>query len=319
MINDLNEIFFKDLWERRLDYFLNVDTSSLGKVLGNVLISSEEILVNENPDAVLILGDNYSSIAGIIAKRLKIPIFHLEAGNRCYDLNLPGEINRSIIGHIAVFILVYTEHARRHLVSKRLHHRRIYVTASPMKDVLLRHRNSIDTSKVLKGLNLEKDKYFIVSIHREENVDFPNHLNLFVEALEKIASKHKLPAIVSTHPRTRKCLESLQSYQPSSLIRFLKPFGFFDYVHLQKKAKCMISKSGNIAEESAILSFPVITVITTMERPEALVNGTVMITGLDPDVILRSIDLQISDHIKLSKQHIPWEYDVVDTSKGWLN
>lgn len=311
---ELNEIFFKDLNVRKPDYFMNVDTSSLGRVYGNILISSEEILKKEQPDVVLILGDTNSSIAGIIAKRLKIPIYHMEAGNRCFDFNVPEEINRRIIDHISDFNLVYTEHARRHLISEGIPHRRIYLTGSPMKEVLLTHMDRIKKSKALKKLELEKDKYFLASIHREENVDNSLHLSNLLTALEKIVEEYEFPIIVSTHPRTSKRLQQLKDKKINKQIRFLKPFGFLDYINLQMNAKCVISDSGTICEESAILAFPAITVRNSIERPEAMDVGTIVTTGLDPQTIIDAIRLQTSPQIKDAKYKIPPDYEVDNTS-----
>ncbi|MEA1947615.1 MAG: UDP-N-acetyl glucosamine 2-epimerase, partial [Thermodesulfobacteriota bacterium] len=203
---ELNEIFFKELNVRKPDYFLGVDHSSLGAVMGNILIFIEGVLEKEKPDAVLILGDTNSSIAGIMAKRMKIPIYHMEAGNRCFDLNVPEEINRRIIDHISDFNLVYTEHARRHLLSEGLPHRRIYLTGSPMKEVLLTHMDKIKSSNILDQLGLKQDGYFIVSIHREENVDNKENLVLLLHSLKLVCKEYNFPTFVSTHPRTRKRL-----------------------------------------------------------------------------------------------------------------
>ncbi len=311
---ELNEVFFKDLNVRKPDCFMSVDTSSLGHVYGNILISAEQILKKEQPDAVLILGDTNSCIAAIMARRLKIPIYHMEGGNRCFDLNVPEETNRRIIDHISDFNLVYTEHARRHLIFEGLSHRRIYVTGSPMREVLMTHMERIKTSDILKKLNLKKEQYFLVSIHREENVDNSENFLKLLAALENISSEYNLPLIVSTHPRTRKRLKSLGKIKLSENIRFLKPFGFLDYVNLQMNAKCVVSDSGTICEESAILSFPAITVRNAIERPEAIDAGTIVMTGLDPGVILAAVKLQISQDIKNTTYQIPSEYEITNTS-----
>ena len=316
---ELNEVFFKDLDLRKPDYFLEVDTSSLGRVMGETLIKSEEVLRKEQPDAVLILGDTNSSIAGIMAKRLKIPVFHMEAGNRSFDLNVPEEINRRIIDHIADFNLVYTEHARRHLLSEGLPHRRIYLTGSPMYEVLHYYKDKIEQSKILESLNLEAGRYFIVSTHREENVDNEANLRSILDILNRLAETYKLPVIVSTHPRTRKRIEALATNHESpitshKLIQFLKPFGFHDYNHLQMHAKCAISDSGTISEESAILSFPAISLRKSMERPEAQDAGTIVLTGFDPQVVMNSVALVIDEHQKSSYQRIPDEYTIANTS-----
>ena len=312
---ELNEIFFNELNVRKPDYFLGVDHSSLGAVMGNILISIEKVLEEERPDAVLILGDTNSSIAGIMAKRMKIPIYHMEAGNRCFDLNVPEEINRRIIDHISDFNLVYTEHARRHLLSEGLSHRRIYLTGSPMKEVLLTHMNSIQSSKILTQLGLEQEGYFIASIHREENVDNKGNLSLLLRSLNLVCEEYGLPVIVSTHPRTRKRLEILPDVKLHDNIQFLKPFGFFDYNHLQMNALCAISDSGTISEESSILSFPAITVRNAIERPEALDTGNIVLTGLDPDTILRSIKVVTEEKESQRKHPIPAEYEIENVSQ----
>ncbi len=311
---ELNEVFFKDLQVRKPDYFLAVNTTSLGQVLGNILISIETILKKEQPDAVLILGDTNSSIAGIIAKRMKIPIYHMEAGNRCFDFNVPEEINRRIIDHISDFNLVYTEHARRHLLSEGLPHRRIYLTGSPMREVLLSHLEEIKRSQILATLNLKKDGYFLVSTHREENVDNRQALTNVLASLGAIEQEFSLPIIVSTHPRTRKRLESLGTSGLSDKVQFLKPFGFFDYNWLQMNARCVISDSGTITEESAILKFPAITIRNAFERPEGLDAGTIILTGLLPQTVVASIKLQTSDDSKAMAWRIPADYEIENTS-----
>jgi len=312
---ELNEIFFKELEIRKPDYFMNVDTSSLGNVLGGILIKAEEIMRAEQPDAVLILGDTNSSIAGIMAKRLKIPIFHMEAGNRCFDQNVPEEINRKIIDHIADFNLVYTEHARRHLLSEGLQHRRIYLTGSPMFEVLHKYEDRIMGSKILEELGLTDQMYFVVSAHREENVDNPAHLQSILTVLNTLAKEYDVPVIVSTHPRTRKRLESLSGIEMDSRVRFLKPFGFFDYVHLEMHALCSISDSGTISEEAAVMKFPAVTIREAIERPEALDTGSIIMTGLDANVVLASIALVMDKHGADAKRQAPAEYEVANTSE----
>lgn len=311
---ELNEIFFRDLGIRQPDHFLEVDVSSLGRVLGETISKSEEILRKENPDAVLILGDTNSSLAGIMAKRLKIPVYHMEAGNRCFDLNVPEEINRRIIDHIADFNLVYTENARRHLLSEGLPHRRIYLSGSPMYEVLTHYDKQIRQSRILSELALEEKRYFVVSIHREENVDNKGNLNNILSILNSICRHWDLPLIVSTHPRTADRLEKMGGSQTDERIRFLKPFGFFDYIQLQRMAKCTISDSGTISEESSILSFPAITLRRSMERPEAIDSGTIILTGFDRETVLSSIDLVIREHEDGSYRHIPDEYRIENTS-----
>jgi UDP-N-acetyl-L-fucosamine synthase len=311
---ELNEVFFDDLGLRKPDYFLGVNTTTLGHVLGETLIKSEEVLGKEKPDAVLILGDTNSSIAGIIAKRLRIPIFHMEAGNRSFDMNVPEEINRRLIDHIADFNLVYTEHARRHLLSEGLPHRRIYLTGSPMFEVLHDNMNRINESKILDKLKLDSGKYFIVSTHREENVDNPKHLQQIIIVLNTLADIYNVPVIVSTHPRTKKRIEALENVSIDPRVKFLKPFGFFDYVKLQKEALCTISDSGTISEESSILSFPAISLRQSMERPEAQDAGTIILTGFDSDVIINSVYTVVEEHKTTGCQGIAEEYTIPNTS-----
>lgn len=315
---ELNEIFFNDLQVRKPDYFMNVDTASVGRVYGGILIKAEEILKQEKPDAVLILGDTNSSIAGIIAKRLKIPIYHMEAGNRCFDLNVPEEINRRIIDHISDFNLCYTEHARRHLLAEGLPHRRIYVTGSPIREVLNTHLERIKASKAMQELGVEKGKFFLVSIHREENVDRREGLTALIDAFEKLAGQYNWPVIVSTHPRTRKRLETLGRKNISDKIRFMKPFGFLDYVNLQTNAACVLSDSGTICEESSMLNFPAVTVRTAMERPEAIDTGSIILTGLDAEVIVKSVAVQMAE-VRSRGLCVPADYQITNTSQRVLN
>jgi len=311
---ELNEIFFKDLELRKPDYFLNVDTSSLEASVGDIIRKSGEVLRKEKPDALLVLGDTNSCLSAYMAKRLHIPIFHMEAGNRCFDFNVPEEVNRRIVDHISDFNLVYTEHARRHLLSEGLPHRRIYLTGSPMYEVLNYYRPKIEASKITESLKLKADSYLLVSTHREENVDNHQNLENILNILNLLAKKYKLPIIVSTHPRTRKKIEQLTDKQTDKLISFLKPFGFTDYVHLQTDALCTISDSGTISEESAILDFPAISLRNSMERPEAQDAGTIILTGFNPKNVLASIELAINEHNSGIKKLIPIDYQVPDTS-----
>ena len=312
---ELNQVFFDDLGLRKPDYYLGVDTSSLGHVLGETLIKVEEIFNAEKPDAVLILGDTNAAIAGIMARRMKIPIYHMEAGNRSFDLNVPEEINRRIIDHIADFNLVYTENSRRHLLSEGLPHRQVYVTGSPMYEVLNQYMDKIKSSRILETLNLKKKQYFIVSCHREENVDYSGNLKKIISFLNAIAEKYDMPVVVSTHPRTRKRIENLGEIAVDPRIQWLKPFGFFDYNALQINAKCAISDSGTISEESSMLNFPAITIRQALERPEAMDAGTIILTGLDPEIVLDSIELVLAE---FDRNHgydrICPEYQVTNTS-----
>lgn len=312
---ELNEVFFQELELRRPDHFLGVDTSSLGTMLGDTISKTERILRSERPDAVLILGDTNSSVAGIIAKRLKIPIYHMEAGNRCFDLNVPEEINRRIIDHIADFNLVYTEHARRHLLSEGLPHRRIYLTGSPMREVLTYYKPKIDASPVLTALGLRPKEYFVVSTHREENVDQRESLMTIVDTLRGIVQEFDKEVIVSTHPRTRKRLSALGgAAMTDERIRWLKPFGLFDYVHLQMNAVCTLSDSGTISEESAILDFPAVTIRNAIERPEALDTGSIVLTGIRTSTIIDAIKVVVQEHRESAPRSVPAEYTVENTS-----
>jgi len=299
---------------RRPDYFLNVDTSSLGKVLGEILIKTEEVLLEEKPDAFLVLGDTNSAVSLMMAKRMKIPTYHMEAGNRSFDPNVPEEINRKMVDHLADFNLVYTEHARRHLLSEGLGHRFIYLTGSPMREVLTSKQNEIKASSILSTLGLSPQGYFIVSVHREENVDSKENLQLVVKCLEQVYDKYQMPVVVSTHPRTRKRLEALALDQSERDIRFLKPFGFLDYNNLQMNSYCAISDSGTISEESAILEFPAVTLRQSLERPEALDKGSIILTGFDADILCSSIDLAVSEKKIFTEREIPEEYQVTNTS-----
>jgi UDP-N-acetylglucosamine 2-epimerase (non-hydrolysing) len=312
---ELNEIFWNELELRKPNHFLHVDTSSLGAAVGDIFRKSEEVLKHEKADALLVLGDTNSCLSAYIAKRLHIPVFHMEAGNRSYDFNVPEEINRRIIDHIADFNLVYTEHARRHLLSEGLAHRRIYLTGSPMKEVLEHYRAKILSSMALETIGLVKKKYFIVSTHREENVDNPNNLRKILEILNQLAIRYGLPVIVSTHPRTRKRIEEIKNVKVNSLIQFMKPFGFVDYVNLQMNALCTLSDSGTISEESSILNFPAISLRQSMERPEAQDAGTIILSGFETDVVLNSINLLIEEFNSTGGyQNIANDYTIRNTS-----
>lgn len=312
---ELNEVFFRDLELRKPDYFLEVDTSSLEVSIGDIIRKSGEVLRKENPDAVLVLGDTNSCLAAYMAKRLHIPVFHMEAGNRCFDLNVPEEVNRRIIDHIADFNLVYTEHARRHLISEGLPHRRIYLTGSPMKEVLDYYMPKIRKAKALENLSLKAGGYFLVSTHREENVDNPENLTKILNILNQLAVDYKLPIIISTHPRTRKKLEKLKGVEMNALLRFLKPFGFLDYVFLQMNALCVLSDSGTISEESSMLNFPAISLRQSMERPEAQDAGTIILTGFDPQVVSESIKILIKEFkISGGYKQIAADYTIENTS-----
>jgi UDP-N-acetyl-L-fucosamine synthase len=308
----LSDIFFEELELRKPDRFLNVDTSSLGRVLGGVLAGMEEAIADERPDALLVLGDTNSCIAALMARRMKVPVYHMEAGNRCFDLNVPEETNRRMVDHVSDFNLVYTEHARRNLLAEGLHPRRIMHTGSPMREVLDHYRPKIDASDVLDRLGLPPDGYFLVSAHREENVDDPDRLGKLLDCLRAVRAAWSLPVLVSTHPRTRKRLEQCAK-NPATLdgITFHEPFGFLDYVHLQKMARCTLSDSGTISEESAMIDFPAVTLRESIERPEALDAGTILMTGLDEVGVLEAVTAATTG---TSAAQIA-DYGVADTSR----
>jgi UDP-N-acetylglucosamine 2-epimerase (non-hydrolysing) len=316
---ELNEVFFEDLGVSKPDYFLGTGGGTLGETLGKILIESERVLRKERPDAVLVLGDTNSAISALMARRMKIPVYHMEAGNRSFDRNVPEETNRKLVDHISDFNLVYTEHARRHLLSEGVHHRRIYLTGSPMREVLDHYRPQINASDVLLRLELSDCRYFVVSLHREENVDNAARLSQLVCALNALAQRHDMPVIVSTHPRTRNRLDALPSALLDQRLKWMKPFGFHDYNHLQMHAFCAISDSGTIAEESSILSFPAITPRDAIERPEGMDVGCLIMTGIESDTILTGVEAvtkMFSDRRRNGLTHpVPADYCVTNTSE----
>ena len=317
----LNEVVFQDLGIRKPDYLLDVDTSSLGRVLGDTLIRTEEVLLQEKPDAVLILGDTNSSIAAVMAKRMRIPVYHMEAGNRCFDENVPEETNRRLVDHVADFNLVYTEHARRNLLAEGLHPRRILLTGSPMREVLNEYLPQIQASDILDRLSLTEGDYFLVSAHREENVDSPARLQMLLECLIAVREKWDLPIYVSTHPRTRKRLKSLPGWTEPEGIVFHDPFGFHDFNRLQLSAACVLSDSGTIAEESTILGFPAITMRDSIERPEALDTSAIIMTGLDAHDVVGAVTVAMTN--KPSRDGVsavtPTDYLIDNTSSRAVN
>lgn len=319
----LNDVFFDDLDLRKPDHFLGTGGGTLGETLGKILIETEKALSANRPDAVLILGDTNSAISAIIARRMKIPVYHMEAGNRSYDRNVPEETNRKLVDHIADFNLVYTEHARRHLLSEGIQHRRIYLTGSPMREVLEHYRPKIEVSDVVSRLGLIKNRYFIVSLHREENVDNVERLTALVDTLNALANKHDMPIIVSTHPRTRKRLDALDDRALDARVKWMTPFGFHDYNNLQMNAFCAISDSGTIAEEASILGFPAITPRDAIERPEGLDTGCIIMTGLDRNAILAGVDSVTQGFAERNAaglpQPVPADYCITNTAERVVN
>jgi UDP-N-acetylglucosamine 2-epimerase (non-hydrolysing) len=287
---ELNEVFFEELGIREPDHFLEAVGDHLGDTIGNIISKSYELLAEEMPDALLILGDTNSALCSIAAKRLKIPIFHMEAGNRCFDQNVPEEINRKIVDHISDINLPYTEHSRRYLLSEGIRKEHIFVTGSPMTEVIKKHKEKIENSNVLEELDLEKDNYFLVSAHREENVDNEENFLSLMNALNDIAEKYQMPIVYSTHPRSKKRIEE-RGFEFHPLVKQLKPFGFFDYNKLQLNSFCTLSDSGTLSEESAILGFPGVLIRTSTERPEVLDKGTVVIGGITEKDIVQAVDL----------------------------
>jgi len=286
----LNEIFFEELELREPDYYLGAVGDHLGETMGNIIAKSYEVLAKEKPNALLILGDTNSALSAISAKRLKVPIFHMEAGNRCFDQNVPEEINRRIVDHISDINLPYTEHSRRYLLSEGIRKEHIFVTGSPMTEVLHKNMEKIQGSNVLSELNLEPRKYILVSAHREENIDNEKNFFSLMNALNHIAERYQLPIIYSTHPRSWKKIEE-RKFKFNPLIRQLKPFGFFDYNKLQLNSFCTLSDSGTLSEESAILGFPAVLIRTSTERPEVLDKGTMVIGGITEKDIVQAVEL----------------------------
>lgn len=316
----LNQVFFEDLGIRQPDHMLGVDTTSLGTVLGGTLIECERVMLEEAPDAVLVLGDTNSCIAALMARRLHIPVYHMEAGNRCFDLNVPEETNRRLVDHVADFNLVYTEHARRNLLAEGIHPRRILKTGSPMREVLETYRSPIEQSSVLVDKGLHSRKYFVVSVHREENVDAPDRLRQVLACLTSLHAEHGLPVFVSTHPRTLRRLEALPEWSAPEGVTFSQPLGFHDYNKLQLEAACCLSDSGTIAEESSILGFPAVTLRDSIERPEALDSGAIMMTGLHSDDVLAAVAVSMANRARDGiDARTPEDYDIGNTSERAVN
>jgi UDP-N-acetylglucosamine 2-epimerase (non-hydrolysing) len=301
---ELNQIFFDELEIRRPDHFLGVASETAAKTIAKVISQTDEVLELERPDALLLYGDTNSCLGVISAKRRKIPIFHMEAGNRCFDQRVPEEINRKVIDHLSDINFVLTDHARRYLMAEGIRPETIIKTGSHMEEVLEYYMPRIHSSDVITREKLEPNKFFVVSAHREENVDLPDNLLDLLETLQLLAEAYQYPVIVSTHPRTKKRLLALKSYSVSPLIRFAIPFGFLDYIKLQMSAFCILSDSGTITEEASILNLPAITIRNAHERPEGMDEGTLIMTGLKKDRVLEAVKV-ITDQHKPGQRVIP--------------
>ena len=289
----LNEVFFKDLGLRAPDHYLDSVGNDLGETMGNIIAKSYKLMGEVKPDAVLILGDTNSALSAVSAKRLKIPIFHMEAGNRCWDWNVSEMINRKIVDHISDINLPYTEHSRRYLLSEGIDGKTIFVTGSPMKEVFNAHKEAIEASDVLQRLSLEKGKYILLSAHREENIDLEENFMSLMNAVNAIAEEYDMPVIYSTHPRSRKFIEK-RGFEFHPHVRSLEPFGYLDYNKLQMNAYCVLSDSGTLSEESAMLNFPGVLIRTSTERPEVLDKGTIVIGGIKEEDVKQALDLAVS-------------------------
>ena len=310
---ELNEIFFENLNVKKPDYFLDVAGKNVAHTIGNIISKSDDVFEIEKPDAVLLYGDTNSCLAVISAKRRKIPVFHFEAGNRCFDQRVPEELNRKVLDHLSDINFPLTEHARRYLISEGVKPETIIKPGSPMKEILEFHKKSIEDSDILNKLKIKKNQFFIVSCHREENVDSIANFNNLLDSLNAISEHYNYPIIVSTHPRTKIKLEKLSRNDLNPLIQFLKPMGFFDYNQMQKNAFCVISDSGTITEESSILNFPSITIRQAHERPEGMDEGVLIMSGLKKERILQSIKIVTDQFAKRQKDrliNIVNDYDV---------
>ncbi len=288
----LNQVFFEDLGLREPDYYLDGVGKNLGETMGNIISKSYDIMLKEKPDALLVLGDTNSALSAVSAKRLKIPIFHMEAGNRCWDWNVPEMTNRTIVDHISDINLPYTEHSRRYLLNEGIDGKTIFVTGSPMREVLRDHLDKIEKSDVLDRLGLEPNKYILLSAHREENIDNEDNFISLMSSINDIAEQYQLPIIYSTHPRSKNIIEK-RGFKFHPLVSSLKPFGFMDYNKLQKNAYCVLSDSGTLSEESAMLNFPAVLIRTSTERPEVLDKGTVVIGGIKGADVKQAMDLAV--------------------------
>ena len=316
---ELNQLFFDDLGIRKPDYFLDAVGDNAAQTIARVIEKSDGVIAKELPDAVMLYGDTNSCLAVIAAKRRKIPVFHMEAGNRCFDQRVPEELNRKVLDHLSDINLVLTEHARRYLIAEGIRPETIIKTGSHMQEVLEYYMPKIVKSDVMQRMNLQPNKFFIVSAHREENIDSPQNIFDMVETLNALAEAYELPVIVSTHPRTRKRLDSMPIVQLNPLIQFLKPFGFCDYIKLQMESLCVVSDSGTISEEGSLLNLPAITIRNAHERPEGMDVGTLIMTGLKKERVLNAVRVIISQHIKTKRVMKPvGDYEGGPVSKQLL-
>ena len=293
---ELNQVFFDELDIRKPDYFLDAVGETVAQTIARIIEKSDVVIEVERPNAILLYGDTNSCLAVISAKRRKIPVFHMEAGNRCFDQCVPEELNRKVIDHLSDINLVLTEHARRYLIAEGIRPETIIKTGSHMREVLDFYMPKINASKILETLNLNSNKFFIVSAHREENVDSPKNLSDMVDTLNAIAQTYNYPVIVSTHPRTQKRLDALGVRSINPLIQFLKPFGFCDYIKLQMEALCVLSDSGTITEEASLLNLPAITIRNSHERPEGMDVGTLIMAGLKKERVLEAVRIIVAQH-----------------------
>jgi UDP-N-acetylglucosamine 2-epimerase len=316
---ELNQVFFDELEIRKPDHFLNAVGATAAQTIGQVIIRADEVLGRENPDAVLFYGDTNSCLAVIAAKRHKIPVFHMEAGNRCFDQRVPEELNRKVLDHLSDINLVLSEHARRYLIAEGVRPETIIKTGSHMREVLDFYMPRIVASDVLARLGLETGKYFLVSAHREENVDVPENLIDLLHTLNAVAETYGLPVMVSTHPRTRKRLDVLDAGPVNPLVQFAKPFGFFDYNKLQMEAACVVSDSGTITEEASLLNLPAVTVRNAHERPEGMDVGTLIMAGLKKERVLDAVRIVMAQHDRNGRTMRPVEdYEAGPVSKQIL-
>ena len=316
---ELNGLFFEDLGIRKPDYFLEAVGDNAAQTIARVIEKSDAILEKEKPDAVLLYGDTNSCLAVIAAKRRKIPVFHMEAGNRCFDQRVPEELNRKVLDHLSDINLVLTEHARRYLIAEGIRPETIIKTGSHMQEVLGHYMPQIEKSDILNKLGLKSNQFFIVSAHREENLDSPQNMRDMIQTLNALAQEYKVPVIVSTHPRTKKKLDSMELGKLDPLVQFLKPFGFCDYIKLQMEALCVVSDSGTISEEASLLNLPAITIRNAHERPEGMDVGTLIMSGLKNDRVLDAVKVVIAQHDKVKRvMHAVADYEGGPVSKQIL-